>query len=112
MGIGKKFTKDFLVKKFYMEILCKLNPKQNYREFFYKIFCWRSPINLQGNSFLNFKRKYFTKDFLVKKNQWNFIYIEPQKNQNGKKGNKYKKKTKEKKRKEKKRKEKKERKNI
>ena len=47
----------------------------------------------RGNSFVNFKRKYFTKDFLVKtKNQWNFKCNKPQKNQNGKKGKNIKKK--------------------
>ena len=39
LKIGKNFTKDFPVKKIYMEIPCKMNPAQNSREFFCKIFC-------------------------------------------------------------------------
>ena len=50
-----------------MRILCKMSPNQNYREFFCKIFCWRSPNNLKGNSFLKFKRNNFRNNFLVKK---------------------------------------------
>ena len=45
-----------------------MNPDQNYREFFCKIYCWRSPINSYGNPFVKFKRNNFKKDFLVKKN--------------------------------------------
>ena len=67
MKIGKNCTKDFPVKKKSKGILCKINPNQNSREFFCKIFCSTSPINLQGNSFIKFNRKKFTKDFLVKK---------------------------------------------
>ena len=54
-------------KKKYMGILCKMNTDQNYMEFFCKFFCWRSLINLEGNSFIKYKREIFTKDFLVKK---------------------------------------------
>ena len=50
-----------------MGILCKMNTDQNYMEFFCKFFCWRSLINLEGNSFIKYKREIFTKDFLVKK---------------------------------------------
>ena len=39
-----------------MGIFCKMNPVQNYKEFFCKIVCWRSPINLQGISFIKFLR--------------------------------------------------------
>ena len=70
----ENFTKDFPVIFFFMRILCKTNPDQNYREFFCKIFCWRSSINLYGNLFLKFKRNNFRKDFLVKKNQWELSY--------------------------------------
>ena len=49
-----------------MGILCKMNTDQNYMEFFCKFFCWRSLINLEGNSFIKYKREIFTKDFLVK----------------------------------------------
>merc|ERR1712148_149639 len=63
----KKFTKDFHVKKNYIGILCKMSTYQNYIEFFCKFFCWRSLINLEGNSFIKYKREIFTKDFLVKK---------------------------------------------
>ena len=52
----KKFTKDFLVKKKSMGIFCKMNPVQNYKEFCCKIVCWRSPINLQGISFIKLLR--------------------------------------------------------
>merc|ERR1712208_109792 len=67
LKIRKKFTKDFHVKKNYMGILCKMNTDQNYMEFFCTFFCWRSLINLEGNSFIKHKREIFTKDFLVKK---------------------------------------------
>merc|ERR1712001_440308 len=67
LKIRKKFTKDFHVKKNYMGILCKMNTDQNYMEFFCKFFCWRSLINLEGNSFIKYKRVIFTKDFHAKK---------------------------------------------
>merc|ERR1712030_46130 len=67
LKIRNKFTKDFHVKKNYMGILCKMSTYQNYMEFFCKFFCWRSLINLEGNSFIKYKREIFTKDFLVKK---------------------------------------------
>merc|ERR1712115_604601 len=63
----KNFTKDFHVKKNYMGILCKMNINKNYVQFFCKFFCWRSVVNLQGNSFIKYKREIFTKDFHVKK---------------------------------------------
>merc|ERR1712177_71274 len=63
----KKFTKDLHVKKIYMGILCKMNTNQNYVQFFCKFFCWRSVVNLQGNSFIKYKREIFTKDFHSKK---------------------------------------------
>ena len=46
-----------------MGILCKMNPDKISREFLYKITVG-GPINLQGNSFIKFNRKYFTRDFL------------------------------------------------
>merc|ERR1712115_587576 len=49
----EKFTKDFHVKK-------------NYVQFFCKFFFWRSVVNLQGNSFIKYMREIFTKDFHVK----------------------------------------------
>merc|ERR1712115_675102 len=63
----KNFTKDFHVNFFYMGILCKMNTNQKYVQFFCKFFCWRSVVNLQGNSFIKYKREIFTKDFHVKK---------------------------------------------
>ena len=57
LKIGKNFTKDFLVIFFPMGILCKMNSVQNYKEYFCKIFCWSSPINLQGKSFIKLNRK-------------------------------------------------------
>ena len=65
--IWEKFYKGFPCKKKIVRILCKMSPNQNYREFFCKIFCWRSPINLKWNSFSKFKRNNFTNNFLVKK---------------------------------------------
>merc|ERR1712115_277318 len=50
----EKFTKDFHVKK-------------NYVQFFCKFFCWRSVVNLQGNSFIKYMREIFTKGFPCKK---------------------------------------------
>ena len=32
-----------------MGIPCKMNQDQNSMGFFCKVFCWRLPINLQGN---------------------------------------------------------------
>ena len=46
--------------------LCKMNPHQNYMEFFCKIFCWRSQIKLQGNSFIKWIGKIY-KGFPCKK---------------------------------------------
>merc|ERR1712115_599253 len=62
-----KFTKDFHVKKIYMGILCKLNTNQNYVQFFSNFFCWRSVVNLQGNSFIKYMREIFFKGFPCKK---------------------------------------------
>merc|ERR1712001_91977 len=59
-----KFEKS---EKNYKGILCKMNADQNYMEFFCNFFCWRSLINLEGNSFIKYNRKIFTKDYLVKK---------------------------------------------
>ena len=64
---SEKIYKGFPRKKNYMGILCKMNADQNYMEFFCKFFCWRSLINLEGNSFIKYKREIFTKNFLVKK---------------------------------------------
>merc|ERR1712208_59457 len=44
-----------------------MNTYQNYMQFFCTFFCCRSLINLEGNSFIKYKRGIFTKDFLVKK---------------------------------------------
>merc|ERR1712001_121638 len=64
---SEKIYKGFPRKKNYIGILCKMNADQNYVEFFCKFFCWKSLINLEGNSFIKYKREIFTKDFLVKK---------------------------------------------
>merc|ERR1712177_112012 len=64
---SENFTKDFHAKKKYMGILCKMNTNQNYMQFFCNFFCWRSPVNLQGNSFIKYKMDIFTKDFHAKK---------------------------------------------
>ena len=58
-----------------MGIPCKMNQDQNYGEFFCKFFCWRSPNNLQGNSFIKSNRNIFTKDFHVKKKINGILYI-------------------------------------
>ena len=64
---SEKIYKGFPCKKKYMGILCKMNTYQNYMQFFCKFFCWRSQINLEGNSLIKYKREIFTKDFHVKK---------------------------------------------
>ena len=63
---SEKIYKGFPRKKKYLGILCKMNTDQNYMEFFCKFFCWRSLVNLDGNSFIKYKRDNFTKDFLLK----------------------------------------------
>merc|ERR1712212_1118033 len=58
--IWKKIRFEFENReKIYKGFPCK----KNYREFLCKIFCWRSPINLQGNSFIKFHRKKIYKGF-------------------------------------------------
>ena len=65
--MSDKFYKRFSCKKNYMGILCKMNTNQNYMQFFCNFFCWRSLVNLQGNSFIKYKMDIFTKDFHAKK---------------------------------------------
>ena len=60
------FERDFILYKIEGDYKGFLFKKINFMGIFCKFFCWRSLVNLDGNSFIKYKRENFTKDFLVK----------------------------------------------